>query len=174
MTHTAIRLEQGGTVVAYLAPASQITPVSKNDLFAQTLAHGRGAVARDVGRWYWEVTIQGTFQHSDNLPEQHRIALEDLFGLQEVTAEMQMRRIYQYAVGVGGNFDLYTPQAEYTARDETELRFDPAYPGDILRLPQVAFDEIRGPYVAGKDRVDFMLKFISGFSREEEEEEEEE
>lgn len=174
MTHTSVRLERDGVVVAYLAPTTQITPVSKNDLYTGTLARGKGAIARDVRRWYWEVTIQGTFQSSDGLPAEHRDALQNLFGYSEVTEEMQMRRIYQYALGVGGNFDLYTPQAEYTARDETELRFDPAYPGDSLRLPQVAIDEIRGPYVAGKDRIDWMLKFISGFSRQEEEEEEEE
>jgi len=174
MTHTSVRLERDGAVVAYLAPTTQITPVSKNDLYVGNLARGKGAIARDVRRWYWEVTLQGTFEHSDDLPAEHRNALQNLFGYSEVTAEMQMRRIYQYAFGVGGNFDLYTPQVEYTARDETELRFDPAYPGDSLRLPQVAIDEIRGPYVAGKDRIDWMLKFISGFSRQEEEEEEEE
>jgi len=174
MTHTSVRLERDGVVVAYLAPTTQITPVSKNDLYTGTLARGKGAIARDVRRWYWEVTLQGTFEHSDDLPAEHRNALQNLFGYSEVTAEMQMRRIYQYAFGVGGNFDLYTPQVEYTARNETELRFDPTYPGDLLRLPQVAIDEIRGPYVAGKDRIDWMLKFISGFSRREEEEEEEE
>ena len=174
MTHTSVRLERDGVVVAYLAPTTQITPVSKNDLYTGTLARGKGAIARDVRRWYWEVTIQGTFQSSDGLPAEHRNALQNLFGYSEVTAEMQMRRIYQYAFGVGGNFDLYTPQVEYTARDETELRVDPTYPGDSLRLPQVVIDEIRGPYVAGKDRIDWMLKFISGFSRREEEEEEEE
>jgi hypothetical protein len=168
--YTDIRLMAGNTVVAYLAPASQITPVSKNDLFSGTLTKGKGAIARDVRRWYWEVTIQGIFEDSENLPADHRTALQNLFGYYEVSAVMQMRRIYQYAFGVGGNFDLYTPQVEYTARDETQLRFDPAYPGDPIRLPQVAFDEIRGPYDAGKSRIEWMLKFISGFSRKDEEE----
>ncbi len=169
--HTDVRLEMNGTVVAYLAPTIQITPVSKNELYTGVLARGRGAIARDVLRWYWEVTLQGSFEHSDDLPAEHRTALQNLFGFSAVSAEMQMRRIYQYAFGVGGNFDLYTPQVEYTARDATELRFDPEYPGDLLRLPQVAFDEIRGPYVAGKTRIEWMLKFISGFSRKKEEEE---
>jgi len=170
-TYSDIRLMKGGTVVAYLAPTAQITPVSKNDPFTGTLSKGRGAIARDVRRWYWEVTVQGIFEHSDNLPSDHKTALQNLFGLSEVSAEMQMRRIYQYALGVGGNFDLYTPQVLYTARNETELRFDPAYPQDPIVLPQVVFDEIRGPYEAGKSRIEWMLKFISGFSRKDEEEE---
>ena len=171
-TYSDIRLVKGGTVVAYLAPTAQITPVSKNDPFIGTLSKGGGAIARDVRRWYWEVTIQGVFESSTNLPADHRAALQNLFGLSEVSAEIQMRRIYQYALGVGGNFDLYTPQILYTARNENELRFDPAYPQDLIRLPQVVFDEIRGPYEAGKSRIEWMLKFISGFSRKGEEEEE--
>ena len=170
-TYSEVRLMKDGAVVAYLAPTTQITPVSKNDPFTGTLSKGKGAIARDVRRWYWEVTIQGVFESSTNLPADHRAALQNLFGLSEVSAEMQMRRIYQYALGVGGNFDLYTPQILYTARNENELRFDPAYPQDLIRLPQVVFDEIRGPYEAGKSRIEWMLKFISGFSRKGEEEE---
>jgi len=168
--HTDVRLEMNGTVVAYLAPVTQITPVAKNDTFVGTLTRGRGVIAKDIRRYYWEVVVQGTFDHSSNLPAAHRAALEGLFGLSDVSAEMQMRRIYQYAFGVGGNFDLYTPGVEYTAADETQLRFDPLYPYDPLRLPRVVIDEIRGPYVAGKTRIEWMLKFIAGFSRQKEDE----
>ena len=107
MTHTAVRLGKDGEVVAYLAPTSQITPVTKNESDARPRVK-KFPVAIDTRRYWHEVAVQGTFEHSDDLPAEHRLALQDLFGREQVTAEMQMRRIFQY-VFTQGAASISTP-----------------------------------------------------------------
>lgn len=166
--YTAYRLKKGNEIVAYLAPVKQHEIVYRTTLFAEPRTKGRGTIAKDSRVYMVAITLQGTFEHSDNLPADHAAALQSLFGTPDVTAEMQMRRIYQYAYSVGGTFDLFTPDIEFTATSDEEIRVDPAYPGDTLRLPQVLFNQIRGPYVAGSPRIEWVLDLVAGLPLREE------
>ncbi|HOI13755.1 MAG TPA: hypothetical protein PLG75_07850 [Methanoculleus sp.] len=166
--YTAYRLKKGNEIVAYLAPVKQNEIVYKATIFNEPRMRGKGAIAMDSRVYHVAITLQGTFEHSDNLPLDHRTALQNLFGYSEVTAEMQMRRIYQYAYQVGGTFALYTPDIEFTAATDEEIRVDPAYPADPLRLPQVMFNQIRGPYVAGSPKIEWVLDLVAGLPLREE------
>lgn len=167
---TTYRLKKGDEIVAYLAPVKQREIVYKATIFGEPRSQGRGAIVLDSRVYLVDITLQGTFEHSDNLPMDHRTALQMIFGAQKVTAEMQMRRIYQYALGVGGTFDLYTPDIEFTATTDEEIRVDPQYPADPLRLPQVMFNQIHGPYVAGSPKIEWVLNLKAGLSLYEDDE----
>lgn len=172
MTYNDVRLEKDGAVVMYLAPTSQITPVLKNESDPRPRLK-RFPVAIDLRRYWHEVDVQGTFEHSDNLPEDHRAALQDLFGREQVTAEMQLRRIFQYVFTYGGAFELYTPHILYIAPG-TEWTIEHPALGDRPIVMQTAvIEEIRAWWVSGRERIDWTIKCLAGGGRVREDPEEE-
>ena len=164
MTHTAVRLEKDGEVVAYLAPTSQITPVTKNESDARPRVK-KFPVAIDTRRYWHEVAVQGTFEHSDDLPAEHRLALQDLFGREQVTAEMQMRRIFQYVFTHGGGFDLYTPHILYISPDADWEIEHPTVGDHPLVMQTAVIDEIRAIQASGREQVYWTIKFAVGGGR---------
>ncbi|AXR81489.1 hypothetical protein [Natrarchaeobaculum sulfurireducens] len=162
MSYDTIRLEKaysGGDrdVVAYFAPNFEINPVLKNDLYAADRPQGRGTIARDQQRYRMEVTVQGVFERSDNLPRAHANALQDLFdtsGL--VTPRMQVNRIKHYLLSVGGPFELYDGSDEYTAYDQDDAEYNDGV------FPTVQVDEFRPTRDMGSPRFEYMVKFVVG------------
>jgi len=79
---------------------------------------------------------------------------------------MQYRHLVELALDVGGSFTLILGDDEYSAATEAELAYSPN--GNVY--PQVSIDEIRTTIEAGKSRVPYMVKFVSGFGSSPEEE----
>lgn len=156
----ALRLEtQDGTIVAYFAPAFQVTPISRNDLVKTVLPRNRGAQIRDLNKWLWEVTVQGDFEHSDNLPADHKAALEAIFGSLPVTARQQVNRIHHYARITDEGMFLFDAGDEYVALNLGEQDLEAGI------FPTVFIDEFRPPRTTGLSRVNFMVKMTVGFER---------
>lgn len=155
--HTEIRLETtGGTVIAYFAPNFRVEPVLKNDLFAEPMPGGDSSVVQDVGTIRHEVTVQGVFEHSDNLPSGHVSALETVFGHSApITAREQVNRIKHYMFE-GGPFNFYDDTDSYTATSNAGVdRANGTY-------PTVALDEFRPPSEGGFGRFEYVAKLVVG------------
>ena len=164
MTYNDVRLEKDGAVVMYLAPTSQITPVLKNESDLR-LRHKRFPGAADTRRYWHEVAVQGMFEHSDDLPEDHRTALQDLFDREQVTPEMQLRRIFQYVFTHGGAFELYTPHILYICPDIDWVIEHPIMGEKPVVMQTAVIDEIRAWWVSGRPRIDWTIKFLAGGQR---------
>lgn len=158
--HTNIRLETtGGTVVAYFAPNFEVKPVLDNDLKGQPLPRGKASVIRDVRLIKTEITVQGEFMPSDDLPAPHKNDLESLFGKSPVTARDQVRRIRYYMQEEGGPFNLYENGDEYTATSDSGVdRQNGVYPA-------VNIGQFRPPTMAGHERAEYMVKMTPGVPR---------
>lgn len=156
--YDAIRLEtQDGEVIAYLAPAFKVTPMMKNDLMKNVLPRGRGTKIRDVNKWAWELTVQGQFEHSSNLPTDHQDALESLFGSLPVTARQQVNRIRHYIKTVESGMVLYENSDEYSATNIDDVDFEDG------KFPTVFVTEFRPPRTGGHSRMEYMIKMDVGF-----------
>lgn len=96
--HTNTRLETAdGTVVAYLAPNFEVNGISDNDLTADARPRGEPMLARDLQLISFEVTAQGQFEHSDQLPSGHVTDLESIVGHSApITAREQVNRIREF------------------------------------------------------------------------------
>jgi len=152
-----IRLEKGGVVVCYFAPNFQITPLDANDLTPFVLPRGAGTKAKDLLKWKSEITIQGEFENSDGLPNDHGTALETLFGKSPVSAQDQVNRIRNFARTQAGTYELYVGEIEYTASNPGDVDIEDGI------YPKVFITEIRPPRMAGLSRVAYMVKFLEGF-----------
>lgn len=155
--HTSIRLETtGGTVVAYFAPNFRVEPVFKNNLFAEEMPGEDSGIVQDVGTIRHEVTIQGVFESTDNLPSVHTSDLQSLFSTSgEVTAREQVNRIKDYMFQ-GGPFNFYDGTDSYTATSN----------GGVDRangtFPVVNIDEFRPPSEGGFAKFEYVIKLVVG------------
>lgn len=155
--YDAMRLtKQDGTVVAYFAPNFKITPIMKNDLKNEPMPYERGTKVRNILKWTEEFTVQGQFEHSENLPDDHKTALESLFGKSPVTARDQVNRVKWAAKSYESAFYFYDNTDEYTATSPSEADYKNGV------FPTVFIDEFRPPRTGGHSRMEYMTKFIVG------------
>ena len=134
-------------------------------IFGEPRSQGRGAIVHDSRVYLVDITLQGTFEHSDNLPMDHRTALQMIFGAQKVTAEMQMRRIFQYVFTHGGAFELYTPHILYISPDADWEIEHPTVGDHPLVMQTAVIDEIRAIQASGREQVYWTIKFAVGGGR---------
>lgn len=160
--HEQIRLETtGGTVVAYLAPNAETTPVLDNDLFAQSPGRGDPAIVRDIQKYTFEIDVQGTFMDSGELPKAHADDLENLFGKSPVSAMDQINRVVHYAhdPAEGGPFQFYWRGNNFTATTASAVDYQAG------TYPVVNIDQFRPPTQGGFSRGEYTLKLVVGLSR---------
>jgi hypothetical protein len=160
MLKTGSTNRSNGTVVAYLAPNFEVVRQAKNDLHAAARARGRASIVRDNLVVLEELTIQGSFMSSLEVPAAHRSALEALFSTSaEVTPDMQANRLLHYLVRVGGGFQLYHGAREYRASTEAAIN----YPAGVF--PQVGFQDYSESGRSGRNQRVWVLKFAIGLER---------
>jgi len=154
--HTNIRLETtGGTVIAYFAPNFTVRPVLDNDLKGGRRPREQPPVTKDLQLIKPEISIQGAFEHSDELPEPHRNDLQTLFGSSTVTARDQINRIRDF-MNQGGPFVLYDGPDEYSATSSSGVdRANGVF-------PVVNIDQFRPPSQAGHSRAQYTVKMRVG------------
>lgn len=156
-THTEARLEtRNNAVIAYFAPNETVQPNLQNELFATDPVGDRPTIARDNQRIRYEITLQGHFEHSTNLPQQHASDLQTVFGESPVTARMQINRIKDYMLLEGGPYNLYLYGDEYTKTANADV--DP----ENGVFPTVQVKQFRPPEDAGLARAQYTLKLVVG------------
>lgn len=147
-------------VIAYFAPTFEVVPRHGNDLFEAPLAGARPSVVRDNGLWTSEVTVQGTFQHSDNVPPAFREALLELFDAEEaVTPTDQINRLVEHVVyGDPGHYEFYHNENEYTATSADGVDVgNNVYP--VVRVADLSVPE---DGEASGLRADFEVQLVVG------------
>ena len=161
MSHESIRLETpGGTVIAYFAPSFEVVPADQNEVFENPLPTTGGALARDNGLWTSELTVQGAFVHSEDVPSEFRDALQTLFGQQTVTPTDQINRLRAYTVYADpGSFHFYHNENAYVADDAGGIDIENGV------YPAVAVTELRTPEEGetSSNRADFLVRMSVGF-----------
>jgi len=156
MAYDSVRLENDGVVVAYLAPNFQVDSVVKNDVLTFTVP-GQTTRAFDHLTIKKELTVQGTFLDSDDMPADQKAAVEALFG-GPATAADQVNRIEYYMRSVGGAFDFYNQDDEYTATTTAGVDIENGV------FPQVFITEMRPIIVGGITRRSWVLKFTEAIN----------
>lgn len=155
--HTNVRLETpDGTAVAYFAPNFEVKPKFTNDLHTAERTDDVAAIARDNLRYSHELSVQGAFEHSDNLPAAHADDVEALVGSSPATARDQVNRLVYFATRVGGPFHLYEGTDEYTATDRSQVDVR----GGVY--PVVQISDIKPPSQAGLPRFEYAVDFVVG------------
>ncbi|MFC7140921.1 hypothetical protein ACFQMA_13940 [Halosimplex aquaticum] len=158
--HTDVRLEtQDGTVVAYFAPNFEVKPKISNDLHEADRSGGDPPVVRDGQRYSHDLSVQGVFEHSSNLPAAHADDVESMVGAAPVTPRDQVNRLVYYATQVGGPFHLYEGADEYTATDPADVNLRAGV------YPAVQIAEITPPSQAGLPRFEYAVDFTVGVPR---------
>lgn len=163
--HEEVRIVKNGSVVMYLAPVDEIQHHDSNDHTIKGLPNDRPPFLYNMNRVVGEITIQGSFLHSSELPDEtstsHQSELLDLFGNpSEVTAEDQMNRLRAKTLWSSDTslLDIYCKDTKYIAATDSEL--------DPLNgiFPQASIKELRHTDKSGNNRISFMIKFNIGFS----------
>ena len=158
--HTEIRLETpGGTVIAYFAPNFEVRPTLDNELKGNPLPRGETEIVRDLRLIQHEVTVQGVFEDSRNLPDVHASELESVFGTAPVTPRMQVNRIEHYMYEVGGPFYFYEGADEYTVEDDANVDWQNGI------KPVVNISQFRPPSDGGQSRFEYMVQLKPGVER---------
>ena len=143
-------------VVAYCAPNFKVLPVYTDDVKHYKMQRGRAQKYNDRLLFILEVTIQGTFEDSTNLPDDHKTALEALFGTSPVTARMQVNRILDAAMNNQQGYQLWVGSDAYAFDNEGDLD----YP--IGKFPTAWLKEFRPTKPSGLTRVEYLLRFLIG------------
>lgn len=156
--HTDLRIETpGGDIVAYLAPNFEVTPVVDDDLVVRNRARGDPAIVRDLRRITEQVTVQGVFEHSSNLPSAHRNDLQSVFETtSEVTPRDQVNRIKSYMYTQGGPFYFFDGNDEYRIQDQSNIDWANGL------FPAVSIAQFRPPNEAGAPRHEYVIKMAVG------------
>lgn len=167
--HTEIRLKKNGTVVAYLAPNFEVNPVDDNSLVpggGEALPGDRPTRVRDQQLIRSQITVQGSFEPTHdpdtgtpNLPQAHIDDLQSLFDKQLVTARDQVNRIRSYLHTVGGPFELYEGEDEYTATTGSDVDWEEG------TFPVVQISQFRPPSMGGHRNFEYMIEFVVGTER---------
>lgn len=130
--HTTTRLETtGGDVVAYLAPEAVVRPDIKRDLSTNNKASQLAApVVGDTLTVTSEPRVTSVLEHSDNLPADHRDALETVFGSLPVTPRDQVRRIRYHMADAskGGPFNFYHQGESYDTPPDGTIDWQTSFP----------------------------------------------
>lgn len=109
-------------VIVYFAPVFEVSPTHSNDVFTSSRGGGRAPVVRDNGLWESEVTVTGTFQHSDHVPPLFQSTLQEMFDQDMVTPTDQINRLVEQVVySDPGHYHFYHNENEYTANTENEI-----------------------------------------------------
>lgn len=162
MSHENIRLEtKDGDVIVYMAPSFEWEPTFSNSLTNEPIpGKENAALALDLDQWIGEITVQGQFDHSANLPADHVSAIESNIGL---TAPFSAQDQVNYAIdrlvfdeSVSAPYNLYIEGDEYTA-----LTPQDANPENGV-YPNVTISEIRRPQEAGFNRLSYLFRFVIG------------
>ena len=160
MSHDAIRLETtDGTVISYFAPSFEFEPSWNNDVTENPVPGNNSLpLILDLNEWTAEITVQGTFEDSTNLPQEHRQALLSLDDWTEpITAQQQVDRLTDMVVyGGSAPYHLYVEGREFTATSPSQV--DPA--NGVY--PAVSVTEIRTPQEAGLNRDEYLVRFAIG------------
>lgn len=174
--HTEIRLEKNGEVVAYFAPNFEVQPTADNDLEpggGMAMPHGRPPRVRDFRKIMEEVTVQGQFHDTHDpetgtpaLPADHISDLQTAFGKEVVTARDQVRRIRHFMHEVGGPFELYEGDDEYTAGHAGAVDWENG------TFPVVQISQFRPPQMGGHSRFEYTVQMVVGVPRGTEEDDE--
>lgn len=157
--HEQVRLETtGGTVIAYFAPMFEANATHSNSVINEGIPGDGSALVIDFGQWVDEVTVQGTFMHSDELPQAHQSALETLFGSLPVTAQQQVDRLVSFGrYGEPGPLHFYNQGRSYeTGNEGTQAEIQA---GDY---PPVVLEEIRPAEEGGRLRDDILIRMAVG------------
>lgn len=162
-SYDAIRLETvEGEVVAYFAPVFEVTPTDTNEVFESPRGDDRTAIVRDNGLWTSELTIQGTFHHSDALSADFQDALQTLFGQQTVTPDDQINRLRSMTVYAAPSpFHFYHRENEYTQTSAEGLDVEDGV------YPAVGISELRVPEdgETSGNQADFLVRLSVGLER---------
>lgn len=157
MSYDDIRLETNGSVIMYFAPNFEVTPVMKNNLFTADRPRGQGTVSRDQQMYRYEITIQGEFMDSSELPQAQVDAVVNNIGLDpDFGPRDQVNHLVDTFWNVGGPFELYDGPDEYTAYE-----VDNADYGNGV-YPTVQIDEFRPTRESGMPRFSYTLKMVVG------------
>lgn len=155
------RLETSdGDVIMYLAPEFENEVAYNNDVTTNGLpGEENPPLNLDLGQWTMEVTVQGQFETSTNLPSEHRQALLDLESWTEpITASQQVWRILDFVAHGRASppYHLYLGEWEFTAATNGSI--------DPLNgvFSNVAATEIRPSEEAGLSRDEWLLRFSLG------------
>lgn len=164
--HEEVRLElPDGTVVAYFAPEFETSVEFVNDLVTESAPDSPETFIFDLDRYTHEITFQGSFMHSEALPDAHKSALETLFSTSEVTARDQVRRLIAYALFTGGPFNLYDTGDEYTEDDPDEWSQSDAESGTYPRVSLSRVRPNRRYEENGFVAENYTIQFIAGFDQ---------
>lgn len=159
MTYTYCTLGVNGYVRLYLAPLAEENVVLKNSLFTGDRSGGRGTIVKNKLICRHEITLQGEFVPTSEMPADHKAAVQTLFGRPTVSAADQFRVLEILNLQEEQNFDLVLGDDRYTAATPAEL----SYSVDGCVFPKVAIDELRKNKLTKKDRVGWTLRLIAGF-----------
>lgn len=156
-----IRLEtKDGEVIAYFAPNFEVNPMDRNEIGHNPRVN-RVALVRNRNKWTSELTIQGNFEHSEEVPIEHKNALESLFGKSPVTPQDQVNRLRAFTVYSDSeeSLNFYHMGNSYIVSRSSEV--------DVLSglYPEVAVGEIRTPEEAGLGRKEYMINLLIGEGR---------
>lgn len=157
------RLEtSGGDVIMYLAPEFTHEPAFTNDVTQNGLpGENTLPLVLDLGRWTGELTSQGQFNISTNLPSDHRQALlnlPDTSWTEPITASEQVFRIleYLYFGAASPPYHLYLGEWEFTAEIPDDIDVSDGV------FPAITSTEVRTPEEAGLSRNEWLLRFVFG------------
>jgi len=161
MSYNSLRLEtKDDTTIAYFAPSFSWEPSWTNDAATTPLPGGDNqAQIFDLSQWVGEITIQGQFEDSQNLPPNHRTALNNIFPSgTPVSAQEQVDRAVEFLVfDPNPPYNLYINDRQYTVNAASGV--------DVANgtYPNVSCSEIRTPEEAGLTRNEFLFRFNIGF-----------
>ena len=164
--YETIRLETpGGETIVYFAPTFEVVPTDRNDILDSARGREATSVTRDNGLWTSELTVQGTFIHSDEVRPDFRDELQALHGSQTVTPQDQINRLRAFTVyAVPRNLHFYHRENEYRAATGGAVNPE----GNVY--PSVAVSELRFPEdgEVSETRTDFLVRMSIGVSRQSE------
>ena len=155
------RLEKkDGTVICLFPPAAEWEPTATNDITENGLPGAdQQALVLDLSQWLFEITVQGDFEDSTNLPPEHRQALSDMGFSLPVTGTEQIQYAFEEAVfDADPPYNLYLGPWEFTAETQNEFNNSPSNV-----FPNVTITEIRTPEQAGLTRSEYLFRFSVGF-----------
>lgn len=159
MTYRYCTLGVNGAVRLYLAPLAEENVVLKNSLFAGDRAGGRGTIIKNKLICRHEITLQGEFVPTREMPTDQKAAVQTLFGRATVSASDQFRVLEVLNLLEEQNLDLVLGDDRYTAATPAEL----SYSVGGCTFPKVAIDELRRSKSTKHERVGWTLRLIAGF-----------
>jgi len=167
MSYDSLRLETkspDSKTIALFAPSFSWEPSWTNDAATNPLPGGDNqAQIFDLSQWVGEIIIQGQFEDSQNLPPNHRNALDGIFPSgTPVSAQEQVDRAVEFLVfDPNPPYNLYINNRKYTANSKGEMNSDGGVSSGVY--PNVSCSEIRTPEEAGLTRNEFLFRFNIGF-----------